>query len=797
MKTSPFTRQTLAAAVAATLGLSLPAVSLAQGVLEEVIVTAQKREQSLQDVPVAVSAFTGEMLQQSGVKDMFDLQSNAPSLIVSQTQTSTTTSFSIRGVFTSSQNFGLEPSVGLYVDGVYRARQGSMINNMVDVASVEVLRGPQGTLFGRNTPAGAIQINSVAPDFEGSGFIEGTAGDYDLAGASGAKSFTVIDDVLAVRGTGFIMNRDGYVDTINGDVTEDDVIHDRDRWGVRFQALYTPNDDLTIRLNSDYSKVNEVCCAVGTWKNNFVPQDLDYPPGEPPYTGTDVNLVALGGTVIDQKDFYDYEVAVNKKPESNNEDKGVSLQADWETDNFLVTSITAYREHDSDDFADITFTDLDGAYRANDATQDQFTQELRLSDDGEKLSYVVGLYYYHQNLDNDRSTIVGDDLTAMVGLTGLSNAFGANAFVGGTGAFDTNEQEHTSYAVFGQADYNLTDALVLTAGLRWTYEEKELTNVFTDDAPPSLVPFMDNWGFYNFPPLTPQDNVDEDFDDNKVTGTLKLSWFLNPDIMLYASYGTGYKSGGINADRIPSSVDVVFDAEESESYELGMKAEFPDQALRLNVALHMTDTDDLQTSSFQGGGFVLGNAGTAETYGVEFDISWLPTDSTTLTLAYAYNHGEYQDFEGGPCWVSTPWHQGFGNDPFEPQDPAADENGACDRSGSDMSGNPENVVVFTGNQDFHLTEGLTGFLYGEYIFTDERMTDVNNDPVKYDDSYGMVNLRAGVIFENWDAQLTVWGRNVTDEDSTNTVSDAPAQYGRSIAYFNEPATWGVTLRKDF
>jgi outer membrane receptor protein involved in Fe transport len=114
-----------------------------------------------------------------------------------------------------------------------------------------------------------------------------------------------------------------------------------------------------------------------------------------------------------------------------------------------------------------------------------------------------------------------------------------------------------------------------------------------------------------------------------------------------------------------------------------------------------------------------------------------------------------------------------------------------------MSGNPENVVVFTGNQDFRLTDGLTGFLYGEYIFTDERMTDVNNDPVKYDDSYSMVNLRAGIIFESWDAQLTVWGRNVTDEDTTNTVSDAPGQNGRSIAYYNEPATWGVTLRKDF
>ena len=788
MNKKAFRKRSLAAAITATLGLSLPVTTLAQAVLEEVIVTAQKREQSLQDVPVAVSAFSGEMLKQSGVKDMFDLQANAPSLIVGQSQTSTTTTFSIRGIFTSSQNFGLEPSVGLYVDGVYRARQGSMINNLVDIASVEVLRGPQGTLFGRNTPAGAIQINSVAPDFEGTGFLEATAGDYDLYGASGAKSLTLIDDVLAVRGTGFVMNRDGYVDIVNGD---DDAINDRDRWGVRFQGLYTPNDEVTVLFSSDYSEVNEICCAVGSWKSNFVPQDIDYPAGMPPYTGTDVNIAALGGTIVDENDFYDYKIAVGKKPESDNEDKGLSVQIDWETDTFLVTSITAYREYEAHDSVDIAFTDLDGGIQGNDANQDQFTQELRIGDDGEKLSYVAGLYYYRQNLDNSRETIVGDDLTGILGLTGV----GAPAFVGGTGALSVNDQEHTSYAVFGQADYNLTDTLVLTAGLRWTYEEKDMTNVFTQDAPPELNLSLPNWAFYLFPPLEPQPDIDDDFDDDQVTGTAKISWFMNDDTMFYASYGTGYKSGGINTDRIAASADVQFDAEESESFEVGMKAEFPDQALRVNVALHMTDTDDLQTISFQGGGFVLQNAGTAETYGGELDVSWLATDSTTLTLAYAYNHGEYEDFEDGSCWTSTPWHSGFG--PGSSPDPAADENGNCDRSGGDISGNPENVVVVTGNQDLRLTDSLTGFIYGEYIFTDERMTDVNNDPAKYDDSYGLVNLRAGLIFEKYNAQLTLWGRNVLDEDSTNTIADAVAQTGRLIGYYNEPATWGVTLRKDF
>ncbi|MGI9304358.1 MAG: TonB-dependent receptor plug domain-containing protein, partial [Gammaproteobacteria bacterium] len=192
--------------------VGLPATSVQAQVLEEVIVTAQKREQNLQDVPIAVSAFSGEMLAQSGVKDMFELSSNSPSLMVSANQSSTSTTFGIRGVFTSSQNFGLESSVGLYVDGVYRARQSSMINNLVDVAGVEVLRGPQGTLFGRNTPAGAVLINSAKPDHEGTGFLEVSAGDLNLLSANGAVSFSAIDNVLSFRVTGFTMQRDGFVD---------------------------------------------------------------------------------------------------------------------------------------------------------------------------------------------------------------------------------------------------------------------------------------------------------------------------------------------------------------------------------------------------------------------------------------------------------------------------------------------------------------------------------------------------------------------------------------------------------
>jgi len=160
--------------------------------LEEVIVTAQKREQNLQDVPISVSAFSGALLQESAIKDVFDLQASAPGLTVDQNQNATTSNFSVRGIGTGGNNFGFESSVGLYVDGVYRSRQSSMINQLVDIASVDILRGPQGTLFGRNTLSGAIQFTSVRPDFEGTGFLEAGVGNYGLVTVNGAKSFTAI-----------------------------------------------------------------------------------------------------------------------------------------------------------------------------------------------------------------------------------------------------------------------------------------------------------------------------------------------------------------------------------------------------------------------------------------------------------------------------------------------------------------------------------------------------------------------------------------------------------------------------
>jgi iron complex outermembrane recepter protein len=762
-------KTTLALAVGAVFSAPLQAQ-----VLEEVIVTAQKREQNLQDVPVAVSAFTNEMLEQTGVRDMFELQANAPSLRVGQTQNSSTATFGIRGVFTSSQNFGLESSVGLYVDGVYRARQSSMINNLVDVGSVEVLRGPQGTLFGRNTPAGAVSVYSVKPDHEGTAFLQAEAGDYNLLSLQGAASFSAIDNVLAFRATGFGMQRDGTVSDVN---LGDDKIADRDRWGLRLQALWTPNDDVSVHFIADASEIDEVCCGANTYKNNF---EADGVPGK---TGTDVIAEDIGANVLLGENFYDRETAFSYLPESTNEDVGLSMQVDWQTENFLLTSITAYREFEAFDDVDSDWMDLDALQRTNEQEQNQFSQELRISNDYDRFNYVFGLYYFTQDLDTKRDTIAGVDTSALVSLP-------SNAFIGGTGATTISAQEHESYAAFGQFDVHLSDSFVLTAGLRWTKEKKDMVNTFTEDAPPELNPLLPNWGFYLFDAFAPYPDVSEEIDDDEVTGTAKLSWFANDTVMFYASYGTGYKAGGINTDRVSPAFSILLEPETSEAYEIGMKADFPEQALRLNVAVHKTDTDDLQTLSFQGTGFALNNAGVAETQGLEMDLYWQATESIGFTLGYAYNDGEYADFEDGNCQVATPWHTGV-------PDAAENGDGSCDRSGGVLSDNPESVAVVAGDYKFALGNSASGFLYGEYIYTDERMTDVNQDPLKLDGDYAVINLRAGVTFDRYDLTLTAWGRNLADEEYTGTIADSVAQTGKTVAYYAEPRTWGLTLRKNW
>ena len=287
-------------------GLVLAAPAAAQdedsGFLEEITVVAQKREQNIMDVPVAITAVTGAQIEASGIKDMIDLQQNVPGLIVGGSQTTTTTNFSIRGIGSTSNNFGVESSVGLYVDGVYRSRQSSLINELVDVQAVEVLRGPQGTLFGKNTASGAINVRTVAPSTDGNdAFVEVTGGDYNLRRVAAAANI-VMSDKLAFRGTIFSSQRDGYVQddntfgfisTAQGPV--EDLYNDRDRIGMRLQLGYDNQDDFNVRVIADYAEIDEVCC-VGTTRVDSIFSRGGLAAGQV-INGPDAILMSLGRTV--------------------------------------------------------------------------------------------------------------------------------------------------------------------------------------------------------------------------------------------------------------------------------------------------------------------------------------------------------------------------------------------------------------------------------------------------------------------------------------------------------------------
>jgi outer membrane receptor protein involved in Fe transport len=895
-----------------SLSLAAPAVAQSDPMLEEIVVVAQKREENIMDVPVAITAVTGAQIEASGIKDMLDLQLNVPGLIVGGSQTTTTSNFSIRGLGSTANNFGVESSVGLYVDGVYRSRQSSMINDLVDIQAVEVLRGPQGTLFGKNTAAGAINVRTVAPSLDSrDAFFEVTAGDLDLMRITGGMNFALTDEV-AFRATFFSSQRDGYVANHVYDYTspipsitvQDNLFNNRDRFGVRLQALYDNGENFNLRVIADYSEIDEYCCigtsrvdgllSHGALQQGIVAPGPDFlrllvaeQNGQGGITYTDFPYGSFGvdlpPLVRQGVSWDDYITTLNRPPVSQNEDSGLSLEMNWELDNGMtVTSVTAFRAFDTFDHIDADFTDTLLAERTNDAAQDSISQELRLSGTfGEGSNWVVGAYYFAQEIESNTFTVGGSDLQAFGDLgwqfsedlqelgaafgfqdvaegpltmsslaqqvsvlSALTNGYiapGAPSFPEGAFANDDVTQEHDGFAVFGQVDWAISDALKLTLGARYTEETKDIRAIYTQTnpggeenlflpefdflfpallewaslyqwigagQPPEAAPpinFLNRvaapnsgWAAWTLPPFAPRPNVIDKLDDDQVTGTAKLTWFINDSMMAYASYATGFKSGGTNTDRIeydwtdPDNplFSQLFDAEKSTSMELGFKGDIGNN-FRLSMALYQTDFDDFQANTFEGSGFILRNAGELEIKGVEIEWLWQALENTTISGYYAHNEGEYITFPLGIAWDATPFHSGRDQD----GNPLITDSG--DRSGEALPYNPEDRYMLALTQDFPMGNNNM-FLRAEYIHASEATTDGDNDPLTLQDDFGILNLRVGVEIADWNSTITLWGRNITDERYYNGSFDPPLlDFGRMNSYPSEVATYGITFRKNW
>ncbi|MBX7514731.1 TonB-dependent receptor [Qipengyuania sp. GH38] len=454
-----------------------------------IVVTATKREQTLQEVPVAVSVTSAETIERAQIRDISDLATVVPSLRVSQLQSAFATSYSIRGFGTDGNNIGLEPSVAMFVDGVYRSRAVSQISDLPDIQRVEVLRGPQSTLFGKNASAGVISIVTKEPEFEFGGMVEASYGNYDAKVVKGYVTGPITDSIAFSAGAGW-NNRDGYL--TNGFNGED--INDRNRWFTRGQLLFDNGGAFKARIIGDYDKIEERCCGVV----NVRPS-------------AEIGAIQLlGGQVNDFRNNPDGDVVfTDVDPINEIENYGISGHLDYEIGALTLTSITSYRETSLMADQDVDFTSLDAVTGANigDAAIDTFTQELRISSDFDgPLNFLLGGYYFDETVDTSDQLVFGDgfrpyaDLLLQGATEGTQNVntleatlsalngtnYTGQFFAAGQGFFNNIVQDNEAYSIFGNVDFEIVDSLVLTLGANYTKDKKQIvtdstsTDVFSN-----------------------------------------------------------------------------------------------------------------------------------------------------------------------------------------------------------------------------------------------------------------------------------------------------------------------------
>lgn len=824
--------------------------------VDTIVVTAQKREQTLQDTPVAVTAVSGATLETAQIRDVRDLQTLVPSLTVDQNASSSNTSFNIRGIGSSTFNFGLEPAVGVFVDGVYRSRNGASINDFLGVERVEVLRGPQSVLFGKNTSAGVISIVTAAPsgDFGFDGEL--TYGGDGILVAKGSVEGPIVEDTLAFRLDANMNKRDGFVTN----VVDGRDVNERDRYGVRGQLLFTPNDDVSLRLIADYNDIDENCCAA----------PFSY------ISPTNAGAFALLGVTQLPVDPNAGQIAIDGSVRSVVQNSGLSGELNWDFDGFTFTSLTAWRNYDEEQDIDPDWVDKPfNARRFLDQDYSTYTQEFRIASTGDRaVDWLAGAYYFKQDLNTTNLTRQGSflrpfgdlfsfdaDLAAdpMLGpltggsavslfeylcagaLTGGSVPLGCPAGVipgmsflqAGDGQNARFEQDNESWSVFGQADVHMTDRLTLTLGLRYTDEEKTVASDINVDDPFSAV----NLVAASVPLLAQQIAAAYSIPVSAAIPTataisgVPCDATTAPNCNPFLALGAlqffppaPNIAGTRNDEDVSGNVIISFDASDNlnlyGSYSRGFKA--GGFALDSSAARVGDFTFDPETSE----AFELGAKATL--FDNTMNVNMALFDQTTKDFqANVFtgstfvpdNAGEITVkglefealFQPNPRFTSTLGftylfdhdYSEFVNGPC----PVADTSGCTfvqsatspalvptqDLSGRELSGTTELVGNITAMYTQPLTNGLEAFARGELFHRGDTYLVTSLDPRQVQKAYELVNASFGVGADDGSWSLQLWSRNLLDEDYLQGSFDSTLP-GNLNAYPGDPRTYGLTLR---
>lgn len=810
--------------------------------IDEIVVTANKREQSLQDVPVSVSVTSGETIQRAAIVDILDLQTSVPSLRVNQLQSSAQTNFTIRGYGNGANNPGIEPAVGVYIDGVPRSRSASALADLPTVERVEVLSGPQSTLFGKNASAGVISISTLLPEDSFGGMIEATGGNYGARIIKGSITGP-ISDTVSYRLSASDNSSDGYATNI----TTGNGVNERNRSAVRGQLLFEPADDLTIRLIADYNEIDEICCAAS---------GLVYGPA----TQVAAGIALQQGNATAPVDPWARKMNMNVTPSNELEGKGVSIQIDKDLDYATLTSITSSRRQslDSNFDADFSPADLLGENRV-DYTIKSFTQELRLTSNGDgDLQWMVGLFHSDEEVDTERTLIYGADvypfadfligsalpggLSSVATLLTLAGAIEGEIAAGGDPTIATlllptaNPADQMAYlaggnaagadltpgiallagtwfqpgtglpkeafamdgvatSIFTQLDYNLSDKMTVTLGLNYTEDKKTVVSDVTVNDPFAALPlaggpFNSLTGLQLVPPFPPYGGAADEngiFKSDDLTHTFRLAYDMTDSMTVYASHSSGFKATSVNLSvdgRTPGNRTA--DPEEATNIEVGLKATFDNGYL--NLAYFDQTIKGFQSNVFGGTGFNLENAGKETHEGIELDSVFALSENLVVGLSAMYIDAVYDEFLNGTCDTT-----GL-SDP-EYLCPAGQN--TIDLSGQSPAGVHELSYNVNATYNFEVSGGIDGFFRLEYLHEkDVKLADLIPASIAM---RGSDNLNASLGFSSetggWDAMI--WGRNLTDHESLISAFPTPAQPGSFSGYPNPPRTYGLTLRKHF
>ena len=767
--------------------------------LEEVLVTANRRVESLQEVPMSVSAFTSDFFDDTGVKNLAALEQYTPSLKITPGTDSRSTSVRIRGIGSVGTNVGIDPSVGIFIDGVYQGRAGMSISNLIDIERIEVLRGPQGTLYGKNTAAGAISIITRTPALEFESELELNYDTDERLEVNGMVNIPFGDSGHAMRLTGFVVDGDHLYDN---KVTGDGV-NDAKKWGIKSRTLFDTKASSAgdgfgeFLVTVDYTKEDTDCCALAGIQYEGL-STLNAPATNTPsqQLQEELGLNGAGLPILDYTSFEDTEGFSPPKPDPFDDDYwfdapyynkvdvgGISLE--WNKDVFdddVMTFIGAWRHYESDSAYDGDFTGYQAVTGTTDIDLDQYSGELRItSPGGEVFDYQGGLYAYYSDADSVGDLTQDQSLVDKIPFMNL-------IYPEGTRNIDTNNFTTTSYAAFGQVTWNISHELSATLGLRYTYEQKDregsqLTRpeAVTPEAP-------------DLPPIAgPDIYYDETRSDDDVSPSVNLRYFITPDIMTYASVSRGFKSGGFNQRREAAGLNGEFDEETATNYELGWKGSWFERRMQFNGTFYFVDYDDFQAQAFDGNTIRVTNAGSMESYGTEMDLVFVASSDLTLGTALGYNKAEYKDFENGQCTVDQTFNQYYIVDGAQFGAPGLFSACTRDLGGESIDNAPEWTVSSFLQYERSMGENLLGIMRLEHNYIDEFYLDQDLDPVLKNDSVDLVNLRLTLANDQRTWEAALWGRNMLDEDYYVFGIDIPVLGG--YAGVTAPgAVYGFTLR---